>query len=124
MKCQPFLSSAESDFIDLVTTVTLPRPGGGTNRVVEVIIPIVDDTIIERQETFVGYIEIADAVDPSTISLGITAVQLIINDNDGKISSEYSTCFILMAAMRCGASNTCLQGFMMRESYHLLLQYR
>ena len=88
MKCQPFLSFAESDFIGNVITVTLLRPGGGTNRRVEVNIPIVDDTIIEHQETFVGYIEIADAVDPSTISLGVAAVQLIINDNDSEISSE------------------------------------
>ena len=85
MKCPPFPSFAESDFIGDVITVTLPRPGGGTNRVVEVIIPIVDDTIIEHQETFVGYFVIADAVDPSTISLGVAAVQIIINDNDSEI---------------------------------------
>ena len=28
---------------------------------------------------------IADAVDPSTISLGVAAVQIIINDNDSEI---------------------------------------
>ena len=88
-----FGSSAESDFIGDVITVTLPRPGGGTNRVVEVNIPIVDDLINEHQETFVGYIEIVDAVDPATISLGVAAVQLIINDNDSKISSEYMSKF-------------------------------
>ena len=93
MSTLSFGSSAESDFIGDVITVTLPWPGGGTNRVVEVIIPTIDDLINEHQETLVGYIEIAEAVDPSTISLGVAAVQLIINDNDSKISSEYMSKF-------------------------------
>ena len=50
-----------------------------------------DDVIDEPQETFVGFIEIEDAVDTSTIEMGRRAIQLIINDNDSeKISSETS----------------------------------
>ena len=64
--------------------MTLPRPGGGTNRQVDVLIPIVDDAIVEQQQTLIGYIEIASAVDVDNIRLERTATRLIINDNDGK----------------------------------------
>ena len=75
------LPHAVADFDDSIITVTLPGP----NRQVSVSIPIVDDMINEHQQTFVGYIVIADAVDPGTIEIGRSATQLIINDND----SEY-----------------------------------
>ena len=52
-------------------------------RRVDVQIPIVDDEIVEPQQSLVGYIEIANAVDIDTITLGRNATRLIINDNDG-----------------------------------------
>ena len=52
-------------------------------RRVDVQIPIVDDEIVEPQQSLVGYIEIANAVDTDTITLGRNATRLIINDNDG-----------------------------------------
>ena len=50
----------------------------------DVQIPFTNDEINEHQETFVGYITIESTVDNSTIQLGRTATQLIINDNDSK----------------------------------------
>jgi hypothetical protein len=61
--------------------VTLP-PGDTNNRQVDVNVPIIDDLIVEAQQTFVGYIHIQDAVDASTIMLARTATMLIINDDD------------------------------------------
>ena len=58
-------------------------------RQVEVEFPIVDDEIVEPQQSLVGYIEIANAVDIDTITLGRTATRLIINDNDGKTYHSY-----------------------------------
>jgi hypothetical protein len=78
----PEFDAQEDDFIGDVITVTLPRPGGGTNRQVDVLIPIVDDAIVEQQQTLIGYIEIASAVDIDNIRRERTATQLIINDND------------------------------------------
>ena len=51
----------------------------------DVSIPIVDDAINEGQESFVGYIELEDAVNQDTIILQCTTTQLIINDNDGML---------------------------------------
>ena len=48
----------------------------------DVDVPIVDDGIVEPQQSLVGYIEIANAVDPDTIRLARSATRLIINDND------------------------------------------
>ena len=76
----------EADFNGASITVTLPRPGGGFRRQVEVEVPFVNDEINEFQETYVGYIVIDDAVDRDTIVFQRTATQLIINDNDGKSS--------------------------------------
>ena len=73
----------ENDFYGSPITITLPNPAGGTVRQVELEIPIIDDMILEHQETLVGFIEIANAIDVGTIELGRTAAQLIINDNDG-----------------------------------------
>ena len=52
----------------------------------DVAVPIIDDEIVEAQQTFVGFIEIQEAVDEGTIMLERTATMLIINDNDGKTS--------------------------------------
>ena len=72
-------------------------PAQGTNRQVELNIPFTDDAINEHQETLVGYIEIASAVDTGTITLGRTATQLIIDDNDGDLFKPYhSTCYNLL----------------------------
>ena len=54
-------------------------------RQVDVQVPIIDDAIVEAQQTFVGFIEIEEAVDEGTIMFGRTATMLIINDDDGKI---------------------------------------
>ena len=85
--CQAMLSITYTftviDFVGDPITITLPRPGGGTNRQVAVNIPIIDDAINEHQETLVGFIEITEAIDTDTIILGRSAAQLIINDNDG-----------------------------------------
>ena len=79
------LMYTENDFNGSPITITLPNPAGGTVRQVELEIPIIDDMILEHQETLVGFIEIANAIDVGTIQLGRTAAQLIINDNDGNI---------------------------------------
>ena len=81
-----------ADFDDSIITVTLPGP----NRQVPVTIPIVDDRINEHQETFVGYIVIADATDPGTIELGRNATQLIIRDNDGGYKESICTLYALV----------------------------
>ena len=73
----------ENDFNGSPITITLPNPAGGTVRQVELQIPIIDDVILEHQETLVGFIEIANAIDAGTIQLGRIAAQLIIDDNDG-----------------------------------------
>ena len=86
---RPPLLHAVADFDNSIITATLPGP----NRQVQVSIPIVDDMIIENQETFVGYIVIAEAIDPGTIELGRSATQLIINDND----SEYKESIAMYA---------------------------
>ena len=65
-------------------TVTLPQPGYGSSRVVELEIPLIDDEMVEYQEQFLGYIEIVDAVDMGTIVLGRNTTQLIIMDDDSK----------------------------------------
>ena len=70
-------------------TVTLP-PGDTTNRQVDVNVPIIDDLIVEAQQTFVGYIQIQGAVDEGTIMLERTATMLIINDDDGKKNNTSS----------------------------------
>ena len=62
--------------------MTLISGDVSTNQV-DVNIPIVNDGIVEPRQSLVGYIEIADAVDATTIRLGRTATRLIINDNDG-----------------------------------------
>ena len=49
-----------------------------------VLVPIIDDTINEKTETFVGIIRLINAVDPDNVMLGFNATQLIISDNDGK----------------------------------------
>ena len=49
-----------------------------------VLVPIIDDTINEKTETFVGIIQLVNAVDPGNVILGFNATQLIISDNDGK----------------------------------------
>ena len=61
----------------------LPRSSSGPDHQVDVYISLVDDSIVEAQQTFVGYIEVVDAVDTDTITLGRTAAMLIINDDDG-----------------------------------------
>ena len=58
-------------------------------RQVEVEFPIVDDEIVEPQQSLVGYMEIANAVDIDTITLGRTATMLIINDDDGTTNHSY-----------------------------------
>ena len=73
----------DSDFDGTPITITLPNPAGGTVRQVELEIPVIDDMINEHQETLVGFIQIANAIDEGTIQLRRTATQLIINDNDG-----------------------------------------
>ena len=75
----------EADFVGTEITVTLP-PGDLDNRQVDVAVPIIDDEIVEAQQTFVGFIEIQEAVDEGTIMLERTATMLIINDDDGKTS--------------------------------------
>ena len=74
------------------STITVQLPAGGTSGdQVDLEISFVDDVINEPQETFVGFIEIEDAVDTSTIKIGTRATQLIINDNDSeRTSSETS----------------------------------
>ena len=64
---------------------------GAPRAVIDLEISFVDDVINEPQETFVGFIEIEDAVDTSKIEIGRRATQLIITDNDSeRISSETS----------------------------------
>lgn len=75
--------SAESDFDGSEITVVLPSLQGEVATQVAFQIPITDDLINEHQETLVGYIEISSAIDEDTITLGRTATQLIIDDNDG-----------------------------------------
>ena len=81
-----FFFSKETDFNGASITVTLPRPGGGFPRQVELEVPFVDDEINEFQETYVGYIVMDNAVDRDTIMFERTATQLIITDDDGKSS--------------------------------------
>ena len=84
-----FIHSVE-DFDGSTITVQLPAGGTSGGRV-DLEILFVDDVINELQETFVGFIEIEDAVDTSTIEIGTRATQLIINDNDSeRTSSETS----------------------------------
>ena len=86
-----FFSPPEADFNGAVLTVTLP-PGDTNNRQVDVNVPIIDDLIVEAQQTFVGYIHIQDAVDASTIMLARTATMLIINDDDDGKKNNTSSC--------------------------------
>ena len=79
---------SESDFVGAPITITIPRPGGGTNRQVMLEVPFIDDNINEHEETFVGYIEIESAIDESILTFARTATQLIINDNDGMCVSS------------------------------------
>ena len=76
--------TVESDFIGDVITVTLPHPGGGSRREVEVEIPLIDDRTVERDELFLGYIEIENTVDIGTIVLGRHTIALGIYSYDGK----------------------------------------
>ena len=77
--------TVEADFIGDVITVTLPHPGGGSRREVEVEIPIIDDGTVELDQLFLGYIEIVNAVDNGTIVLGRNTVRLgIIEFSDSK----------------------------------------
>ena len=70
------------------STITVELPAGGTSGgQVDLEIPFVDDLINEPQETFVGFIEIENAEDTSTIAIGRRATQLIINDNDSERTS-------------------------------------
>ena len=67
------------------STIIVQLPAGGiSGGQVDLEIPFVDDEIHEHQETFVGFIEIEDAEDPSTIEIGRRVTQLIINDNDSE----------------------------------------
>ena len=77
---RPPLPHVVADFDDSVITIT---GLSGPIRQLPFDISIVDDRINEHQETFVGYIVMGDATDPSTIELGRNATQLIIRDNDG-----------------------------------------
>ena len=72
---------SESDFVGDPITVTLPRVGPGTNRQVGIEIPIFDDEIVEHAETFVGFFEVTDALDYSTIVLGRTVVSMTMTVN-------------------------------------------
>ena len=77
--------TVETDFIGDVITVTLPQPGGGSGREVEVEIPIIDDRTVEVDELFLGYIDIVNAVDNGTIVLGRNTIRLgIIEFSDSK----------------------------------------
>ena len=82
----------EDDFNGYNITVTIPVDG--PLRQVDVQILFTDDEINEHQETFVGYITIESIVDNSTIQLGRTATQLIINDNDSKLNNRYFYCSV------------------------------
>ena len=83
----------DDDFNGNNITVTIPVDG--PLRQVDVQIPFTDDEINEHQETFVGYITIKSTVDSSTIQLGRTATQLIISDNDSKLSNRYFSLFCM-----------------------------
>ena len=76
-------SQPEADFVGTEITVTLPS-GDFPSQQVDVEVPIIDDAIVEAQQTFVGFIQIQGAIDEGTIMLERTAAMLIINDNDGK----------------------------------------
>ena len=89
-------SHSESDFVGDPITITLPRVGPGTNRQVGIEIPIFDDEIIEHAETFVGFFEVTDALDYSTIVLGRTVTQLRIDDNDGKHLKYLAVIFTIL----------------------------
>ena len=71
----------KSDLIQVRLNPTTQLRGGTLN----IPVPIVDDEINEKTEIFVGILELVNAVDPSTVRFGLTATQLIINDNDGEL---------------------------------------
>ena len=79
------IADAGIDFGSDEISVYLPPTTSQTGGRVYVPIPIVDDAINEGQESFVGYIELEDAVNQDTIILDCTTTQLIINDNDGML---------------------------------------
>ena len=87
----------DDDFNGNDITVTIPVDG--PLRQVNVRIPFTDDEINEHPETFVGYITIESAVDRSTIQLGRTATQLIINDNDSKLNNSYFSLFCMQCSI-------------------------
>ena len=94
--CCIISSHSESDFVGDPITITLPRVGPGTNRQVGIEIPIFDDEIVEHAETFVGFFEVTDALDYSTIVLGRTVTQLRIDDNDGKHLKYLAVIFTIL----------------------------
>ena len=91
--CCIISSHSESDFVGDPITITL---GPGTNHQVGIEIPIFDDEIVEHAETFVGFFEVTDALDYSTIVLGRTVTQLRIDDNDGKHLKYLAVIFTIL----------------------------
>ena len=77
---------AATDFVTDEISVILPPTDKRRGDTVNLLVPIIDDAINERSESFVGYIELVDATDTSTIEFGLRATQLVINDNDGTIT--------------------------------------
>ena len=76
--------SAANDFDTDIIPVRLGPSAEQRGDTVSVPVPIIDDEINEETETYVGYIRLVSAVDPENVIFGISATQLIINDNDGK----------------------------------------
>ena len=73
-----------NDYVTDIIPVKLGPSEERRGETVTVLVPIIDDTINEKTETFVGIIQLVNAVDPGNVILGFNATQLIISDNDGK----------------------------------------
>ena len=82
---QLFDYSTAIDFINNVIPVILNPGSQIRGATLNVPVRIVDDEINEKTETFVGILQLVNAVDPSTVRFRTNTTQLIINDNDSEL---------------------------------------
>ena len=76
-------------------------------------IPIVDDDIDEANQQFIVELNVLNAVDPATLTIGRDVATSTIQDDDGE--SELLTCILLMLNMVHSCSD-----WLFSASLHLL----
>ena len=76
--------STANDYVTDIIPIRLGPSEQQRGDTVSVPVPIIDDEKHEETETFVGYIRLFIALDPDNVKIGISASQMMINDNDGK----------------------------------------